>query len=195
MKYPDPIICLLILTAVVAAFIAVRSTTQPTTSAATQASQRPPSSADLTEAVRATSVKSLPDTNIAMTVQPATATKRVSVVLRITGLTSEASDVLIAVFDSADTFPKSELSYQTQVVSASAGELVHRLDVEAERQLAIAVYQDLDGNRELTKNIFGIPAEPYGFSNNARGITGPPSFSSASVIVSEAEQVLKIQVH
>jgi uncharacterized protein (DUF2141 family) len=32
---------------------------------------------------------------------------------------------------------------------------------------AVSVYQDTNGNEQLDKNIFGIPKEKYGFSNNA----------------------------
>lgn len=35
-------------------------------------------------------------------------------------------------------------------------------------ELAIAVFQDLNGNSRLDKNLAGIPTEPYGFSQNVR---------------------------
>ena len=38
-------------------------------------------------------------------------------------------------------------------------------------QYAVSCYHDLNGNGVLDKNWFGIPSEPYGFSNDAR-----PSF-------------------
>ncbi len=44
----------------------------------------------------------------------------------------------------------------------------------------IAVFQDLNGDGKLTKNSFGLPIEPYGFSNNARSTFGPPSFSQSA---------------
>lgn len=45
---------------------------------------------------------------------------------------------------------------------------------------AITAIHDLNNNGELDKNFLGVPTEPYGFSNDARGTMGPPSFSSAS---------------
>ncbi len=38
----------------------------------------------------------------------------------------------------------------------------------------IKVFHDVDKNEELNTGTFGIPKEPYGFSNNARGTFGPP---------------------
>lgn len=41
---------------------------------------------------------------------------------------------------------------------------------------AAAAYQDLNDDQEMNANMFGMPVEPYGFSNDARGQFGPPSF-------------------
>lgn len=46
---------------------------------------------------------------------------------------------------------------------------------------ALAVYHDLNDNKQLDTNFFGIPKEPYGFSNDVMGTFGPPDFMSASV--------------
>ncbi len=48
---------------------------------------------------------------------------------------------------------------------------------------ALGLFHDLNGNGVLDKNLFGIPKEPYGFSNNARGRLGPPSFEDAAISV------------
>jgi uncharacterized protein (DUF2141 family) len=42
---------------------------------------------------------------------------------------------------------------------------------------ALAVYHDADGNRSFNRSGIGLPAEGYGFSNNAPAIFGLPSFS------------------
>lgn len=44
---------------------------------------------------------------------------------------------------------------------------------------AIAVFQDLNHNDTLDRKIFGIPAEPFGFSNNALARFRPPWFKDA----------------
>lgn len=41
---------------------------------------------------------------------------------------------------------------------------------------AISLFHDENGNGELDSNFMGIPKEPYAFSNNAKGMFGPPSF-------------------
>ena len=49
---------------------------------------------------------------------------------------------------------------------------------------AIGLFVDANYNNEMDRNIFGVPKEQYGFSNDARGSFGPPSFKEASFTVS-----------
>ncbi len=41
---------------------------------------------------------------------------------------------------------------------------------------AVEAFHDQNNNGKLDTNPFGIPKEPYGFSNNVRGSFGPPDF-------------------
>ena len=43
-------------------------------------------------------------------------------------------------------------------------------------EYAFALFQDENGNGRLDTTAFGIPTEKSGFSNNAEGIMGPPSY-------------------
>ena len=54
----------------------------------------------------------------------------------------------------------------------------------------IGYYIDVNENEKLDTNFIGIPKEEYGFSNNARGTFGPPSFASASFILDSYRQLL-----
>ena len=49
-------------------------------------------------------------------------------------------------------------------------------------EYAVSVYHDANLNEELDTNMMGIPKESYGFSNNAKGFMGPPSFEDAKVL-------------
>lgn len=46
---------------------------------------------------------------------------------------------------------------------------------------ALALFHDENGNGKLDRNVVGIPTERYGFSRDARGRMGPPSFAEAAV--------------
>lgn len=45
---------------------------------------------------------------------------------------------------------------------------------------AIKAFHDLDGDGKMGANPFGIPTEPFAFSNNAAGAMGPPKWADAS---------------
>ena len=45
---------------------------------------------------------------------------------------------------------------------------------------AISLFVDSNNNKIIDKNLLGIPIEQYGFSNNATGFLGSPSYKDAS---------------
>lgn len=42
---------------------------------------------------------------------------------------------------------------------------------------AFKYFHDENDNEQIETTLLGIPAEGYGFSNNAKGFLGPPSFN------------------
>jgi uncharacterized protein (DUF2141 family) len=48
---------------------------------------------------------------------------------------------------------------------------------------AVSVFQDRDKNFKFNKGLFGLPAEPYGVSNDPPMSFGPPSFDDSSFTV------------
>lgn len=52
------------------------------------------------------------------------------------------------------------------------------VDIEA-GNYAVKLFVDKNQNDVLDQGLLGIPKEPYGFSNDAMGLIGPPSFNDA----------------
>lgn len=50
----------------------------------------------------------------------------------------------------------------------------------------IKAFHDVDGNGKLNMNPFGIPTEPFAFSNDAMGSHGAPSWDAAAFVVAPA---------
>ena len=59
---------------------------------------------------------------------------------------------------------------------------------------ALKLYQDIDGDEKLGTNVLGIPNEPFGFSNNAMGHFGPPSFEQAAFKVGNEPTTIKVKM-
>ncbi|WP_109808215.1 DUF2141 domain-containing protein [Sphingosinithalassobacter portus] len=51
---------------------------------------------------------------------------------------------------------------------------------------AVRAFQDVDGDMKFGTNPFGMPTEPFGFSNDAMGAGGPPSFDAAAFAIGDA---------
>ena len=60
-------------------------------------------------------------------------------------------------------------------------------------EYTIKLYHDENGNDKLDKNFLGIPKEPYGFSNNARGL-GLPSYKKAKFTIASKEMSMEINM-
>ncbi len=131
------------------------------------------------------------------TENPASDTVAVSsrdISVHVSGLKNQSSTLYVAVFQSADGFPKSENSHATTTVPVASDRVDFSLSLPDSQSTAIAVFQDLNGDGKLSKNSFGLPTEPYGFSNNARSLLGPPTFSKAAFDVSENTASMDISV-
>ena len=48
---------------------------------------------------------------------------------------------------------------------------------------AISAFHDVDGDGKMKTNPFGIPLEPFAFSNGAQAQMGPPSWEAAAFVV------------
>lgn len=59
---------------------------------------------------------------------------------------------------------------------------------------AVLAYQDENENNELDRNFVGMPKEPYGFSRDARGRFGPPSFEDAAIEVGETQTTAGVRL-
>lgn len=65
------------------------------------------------------------------------------------------------------------------VVSPTKSSAVVNFQNLEEGDYALRFYHDQNDNGELETNLFGMPTEGYGFSNNARPNYGPVSYESA----------------
>jgi uncharacterized protein (DUF2141 family) len=54
---------------------------------------------------------------------------------------------------------------------------------------AVQLFQDKNEDNKLASNFIGIPTEPWGMSNDAKGKFGPPSFEDAKIIISTNSQI------
>jgi uncharacterized protein (DUF2141 family) len=61
-------------------------------------------------------------------------------------------------------------------------------------EYAVRVFHDENENEKVDTNFLGIPTEDYGYSNNASGWFGPPSWEKAKFIFDKPEMTIEIEV-
>ena len=129
---------------------------------------------------------------LAALIVPATALAG-DLTIEVSGVTRDRGRIYVAVYDRAETFPISGRQLVGQILDPADRHLtVHFKDLPPGQYAAVA-FQDSNGNGKLDKNFLGIPKEPYGFSNGARGTAGPPKFSAAAVTL-QSDATTKIEL-
>ena len=106
--------------------------------------------------------------------------------VEISGMTKEGA-LHLEVYSSKEVFESDEGDRPGPQPGIVAGS-IKNIDTEVYKETfeipagiyAIGYYIDANENQKLDTNFIGVPKEEYGFSNNARGAFGPPSFESAS---------------
>jgi uncharacterized protein (DUF2141 family) len=91
--------------------------------------------------------------------------------------------LLVGVFTEASPWLKEAAAgYRFELTAAARnGSQQIKLTKLPKGTIAITIYQDTNGNGQLERGQMGIPLEPYGFSNDAVGNFGPPTFQQAAV--------------
>ncbi|WP_343731582.1 DUF2141 domain-containing protein [Duganella sp.] len=99
--------------------------------------------------------------------------------INVEGIASAEGQVMVAIYNSADTFPTKPV--RALAVPAHAGSVQLVASDLPPGDYAFALYHDANGNGKLDRNPVGMPTEDYAFSNNAMGKRGAPRFDDARV--------------
>lgn len=97
--------------------------------------------------------------------------------IEVSGMQNHKGALFIGVFNSTENFPKKEFAYQSVALQINSNIVKYQFENIPDGIYSIAIFHDTNSNGILDKNFLGIPTESYGFSNNARGLFGPPSFN------------------
>lgn len=82
----------------------------------------------------------------------------------------------------AFTIPVTGASVSTTVAGLAPG------------QYAVKAFHDVDGDGKMGANPFGIPTEPFAFSNDAKGAFGPAAWADAAFDVAPGEAAAAITI-
>ena len=100
------------------------------------------------------------------------------------GIKTESGAVLVAVYESEDAYNagKAVASGMVAVKGTTAEATIKGLKPG---RYAFKAFHDLDGDFKMASNPFGMPTEPYAFSNDAKPEGAPPTWNRAAFDIAE----------
>ncbi len=115
--------------------------------------------------------------------------------LSIQNIEKATGNIMVAVFEGEENFLKDDKAVASKIALVEkTGSLKVSFPNLPHGDYSVAVYHDVNGNQKLDTNFFGVPTEPYGFSNNARSKWGAPKYNVARFQLNQLEQNMVIDV-
>lgn len=106
---------------------------------------------------------------------------------------AETGTVLVALYDGQAAYEGGAPGRVAQV-DVATGQRVAVFENLPEGTYAMKAVHDVNGNGRMDLNPFGLPSEPYAFSNNAVGNMGPAGWDRARFDVSgDTTQTIRIR--
>jgi len=94
------------------------------------------------------------------------------------GAKAGTGQAMFSLYSSEETFLK-ESSRSLVADIDSEGRAVFAIEDLEAGVYAVSVLHDVNGNGKVDTNFLGIPKEPLGMSNNAKGRFGPPKWKDS----------------
>jgi uncharacterized protein (DUF2141 family) len=115
----------------------------------------------------------------------------------VTSFENEDGQVLIALFLDERGWPHDEkLAFRATALPIRDRQAVAEFEGVPAGPFALSVFHDKNLDRKLDTGFLGVPSEAYGFSRDARGTFGPPSFEEARLELAAGEsKPVAIRVH
>jgi len=115
--------------------------------------------------------------------------------LQVTDVKNDQGLVRVLLFKGEAGFPDDEAkAFKSASVKIKDGKAVVDFGPVPEGTYALSVFHDSQNTGKLRTNAFGIPRDGYGFSNNAMGTFGPPSFEKAAFKVTAGKNNVSIKL-
>lgn len=113
----------------------------------------------------------------------------------VIGAQNDRGVLRVAIYDSATGFNDLKQAIRKTTLQIRGGEATAWVPIDSlPESFAMAVFHDENENGELDRNRLKIPTERYGFSNDARGVIGPPSFEDAKIDCPKAGQSINVSI-
>lgn len=119
--------------------------------------------------------------------------QKAQISLKVFGIEEVVGQICFAVYQSEEDYKESENQFMAECIPVDSISFQYVIKDVPFGTYVISLFHDEDENEELNTNWIGMPREPFGFSNDAKGRMGPPKFEDASFVV-EGDRVVEINL-
>lgn len=109
--------------------------------------------------------------------------------IEVSGMETDNGRIFLALSDRAKSFLKKGEGTRGTNATVKNGKAIIYFKGLKKGDYAVSVFHDANDNNIMDTKLFGIPKEPYGFSNNAKGFMGPPSFEDAKFVLDDDKTI------
>jgi uncharacterized protein (DUF2141 family) len=113
--------------------------------------------------------------------------------VKIEGISNIKGNLLIVGYDSAEAMESGNNAWQKAIHKVTTEQATVQFENVAPGQYGFMIFQDLDNDFKLATNLFGVPTEPFGFSNNPV-VRGRPGFADIAFTVGSDNQTITISL-
>ncbi|MDB5229058.1 MAG: hypothetical protein JWN78_3251 [Bacteroidota bacterium] len=102
--------------------------------------------------------------------------------------------IYFGMYKRSDAFPKANSGKPYIADPGTKNSVTVKISDIEYGEYAVALFQDLNGDGKMNTKIFGIPAEPFGFSNNIKPRFSAPKFDKCKFNYSETNYSISIKL-
>lgn len=120
------------------------------------------------------------------------ASEKKNITVQVKNIEHVKGYISFALHNNENDFPKNAKKYRGKFIKVTGKIVSYTFKNIPKGKYAVVVYHDINSSKKLDRNIFGIPKESCGVSNDGMPIIGPPKFEEAAFILDEKDLIIKI---
>lgn len=124
--------------------------------------------------------------------KPAPEPKQVPLTIVVERLASDVAPIEMSIYSPDDNFLSPKTNAKKYRWRPKKGKAVTKINNLPYGDFAIALYQDVNDNGKIDKNMIGIPEEPYAFSNDYKPVIKAPSFNDCKFSYNSQQNTVTI---
>lgn len=109
--------------------------------------------------------------------------------VRVTGIRNTTGNIRLALFRDSNFVQAQEVEIDAKTLTAAAV-----FDNLPQGVYSVNLFHDENRNGKMDTNLFGMPVEGYGFSNNPKKRMGKPGFDETNFQLNQPECAIEIKM-